>query len=239
MTLIQWHVLSSTRRKYEEELVKSIPCFAHERTYVTKTNHLAAIGQLHYNAHRTGKEHHLRIRLEYPADFPRSAPHVFDHDHVLRTGNDGHLLHTHELCLTLAARGEFTLNSPTLTAEVLGAALVWFRKREIYNKNGDWPGQAERHGLYADIDLLVERGIITDEQTMTDWLMRHATTPSGQLTSPDRYAQCPCGSGKRVRFCHKDDLNQLFKRLDRIQNEHSLANVLGSKDGGATHESRP
>ena len=85
----------------------------------------------------------------------------------------------------------------------------------IFDRTGKWPGVAEKHGIDAVIDLLVERHVINDVTIISTWLHQHATI-NGRPCNPDIYAPCPCGSGKRLKFCHRDDLQPLFKRLMHI-----------------------
>lgn len=238
MNTIQWHRLSTARLQRERELLTTIPYFTLERTRLTPTSDFTATGTLHYIGRRSSKQHTLRVRLEYPRTFPRESPRVYDHESVLKPDPNGHLLSTHELCLTLPERGEFSTGADHLTREVLDAALLWFHKRHLYDKNGTWPGLAERHGIFAIIDLLIERGVIPDEHTIIEWIMTHALTQAGHLTTPDRYAPCPCGSGKRVRFCHGNELDPIYKRLERMPRAAHVTTALGNKDGEPHHGQR-
>ena len=205
----QWHQLSRVLAASERERLASAPCFRLE--YVATEENFTAIGTLHF-LRRCGKEYTFRIRLEYPRHYPKSPPRVFDHERAFTPTLDGHLFDTYEICLTLPERGEFTTISEQLTHDVLTATLVWCHKRLIFDHTGNWPGLAEEHGLRAVMDLLVERRIIPDAATMSTWLKEHATI-SGHPCTPDIYAACPCGSGKRLKFCHREDLRPLFKRL--------------------------
>jgi len=118
-----------------------------------------------------------------------------------------------KFCITLLEREEFTLGTADLTEHVVSAALLWWRKRVIYDRTGKWPGPAERHGINAVIDLLVERHVAPDATTLSAWLLANATTEQGFARVPDRYAPCPCGSGKATKFCHDDSLRPLVHRL--------------------------
>lgn len=209
----QWHEFSLARRQRESDILNALPYFHLERTRIDADGRFAAVGELHYVGHRSGKECVLRIRIVYPRAFPRQIQRLYDHDRVLRVDPDGHMFGQHELCLTLLEREEFPLGTPDLTEHVLGAALLWWRKRVIYDRSGKWPGPAERHGINAVIDLLVERQVAPDATTLSAWLLANATTEQGFARLPDRYAQCPCGSGKATKFCHDDALRPLVQRL--------------------------
>jgi ubiquitin-protein ligase len=128
-----WHQLSPARRDRERERLANTPYFTLERT--STNDRFTAIGTLHF-IRRGGKEYRFRIRLEYPRHYPKRPPHVFDHDHQFAPSLDGHLFSTHEICLTLPERREFSTVSEQLTQEVLGATLVWFHKRLLFDRNG-------------------------------------------------------------------------------------------------------
>ncbi len=226
---LQWYQIAASRLERERSYLASLAFFALKRTYCDQTSNFIAIGILHYVGQRSGKTHTMTVRLEYPRGFPKKAQYVFDHDRMFAVGSAGHLLGNHELCLTLTERGEFSLGSETLTEEVLGATLVWFHKRLIFERSGEWPGPAERHGINAVLDLLVERHTVCDIASIRTWLQRYAVAPSGRPTAPDLYAPCPCGSGNRLKFCHREELKPLFDRLSRVPADRQLSQLLDVK----------
>jgi hypothetical protein len=225
----QWHELSSSRLQQERGILNGLPYFRLEHAGVGTDDHLTAVGVLHYVGRRSGKEDALRIRIVYPRNFPRQIQRLYDHDRVVRVDHDGHSFGKHELCITLLEREEFTLGTADLTEHVLGAALLWWRKRVIYDRTGTWPGPAERHGINAIIDLLVERQVAPDATTLSAWLLANATNTDGLACTPDRYASCPCGSGKATKFCHDDALRPLIQRLKAFAPDIPLVRGLDLK----------
>jgi hypothetical protein len=227
-TTRHWYELSTAHRERERHQLAVLPYFTLDRTSINDERRFTAIGTLHFTGRRSGKQHEFRIRLEYPPHFPKETPRVFDHDKRFTTSLDGHLFSTHEICLTLPERSEFSTGSDELTHEVLGATLIWFQKRLIFDRTVHWPGPAEPHGINAVIDLLVERHV-ADAITISAWLLTHARTPAGHLAQPDLYAPCPCGSGKRLKFCHRDDLQLIFNRIAHFPTTYQLTEVLEIK----------
>ena len=210
--------------------MRALPYFTFEHTLVNDHDVFTAIGTLHYVAPRSGRTYALRVRAEYPWDFPRHPPRLYDHERVLTVDVDGHLFGKHELCLTLPERGEFSLGALDLTEQVMGAALLWWHKRVIYDHGEKWPGPAERHGINAVIDLLVERHVVADAATLSTWLLAYATTTAGTVQLPDPYTPCPCGSGTKLKFCHRDDLAPLLRRLRLLPVASPLAACLDLKE---------
>jgi hypothetical protein len=165
-------------------------------------HHLIVIGVLKHKRQYSGEES-LRVRVEYPVDFPRSVPRVFDHDRVFVPSAKGHQFPDHALCLHFPPRATFSTNSTLLIAEVLGAALNWVIKRNIFERNGRtlWPGAAEEHGLAKPYRQLVldvaaqSRSIFT--LLWVEWALRTRQFP--KLDAP-----CPCISGRRLSACHEE-----------------------------------
>ena len=230
-TAPQWHQLSADRSARERRRLAELPYFKLETTNIDKALKFIAIGMLHFTGARSGAHQQFRVRLEYPARFPHVPPRMFDHDRRFTPSLDGHLFSTYEICLTLPERHEFSVGLDDLTEEVLGATLIWFHKRLIFDSTKQWPGPAERHGINAVIDLLVERQVVADATAISRWVMSHATAPTGTPGKPDLYAPCPCGSCKRLKFCHRDELQPVFARLAQLPGDCRLAAALDLKEG--------
>jgi len=210
-----WYLLSPSRLEAERQILCSLPFFTFEHEYF-RDQLWIVIGTLHFTWERSQKQEHLQVRLEYPDRSPQEIPSVFDNKRVFVTGAAGHLFSNHAICLTCPERREFSLGSEDLVEEILGATLVWFNKRLIFEKNGrkDWPGPAERHGVLARIDLQIEKAGLTDNSKVVNWTNQlcDAALKGKGLYPLDPYEPCPCGSAKKLKFCHGEHL-QLILRL--------------------------
>lgn len=211
-----WYLLSPSRLEAERQRLRSLPFFTFEDEYF-RDQLWIVIGTLHFTWERSQKQEHLQVRLEYPDLFPQKIPSVFDNKRVFVTGAAGHLFSNHAICLTYPERREFSLGSEDLVEEILGATLVWFNKRLIFEKNGcrDWPGPAERHGVLACIDLQIEKAGLTDNSHVVNWTKQlcDAALRGERLSPLDPYEPCPCGSGKKLKFCHGDNLRPILTLL--------------------------
>lgn len=147
-----WHRISPSRLLLERSIWTSLGYFVFEREIFAPDEKLLVIGKLLFIRERSGRKEEFRVGLEYPHDFPRSFQRVLDYDKRFIVGADGHLMESHQLCLTLPERRESDLTSSALTEEVLGASLIWFDKRLIYERTQDWPGHSERHGAWVKLD---------------------------------------------------------------------------------------
>ena len=113
----------------------------------------------------------------------------------------GHKFASHALCLRFPYRAEFSKDAALVTAEVLQASLNWLIKRNIFERTGQWPGEAEEHGFARPLRTLVfERAVATGNGYLTFWV--DVALEFNLLPRID--AACPCQSGKSVRNCHSE-----------------------------------
>lgn len=192
----------SCSQKVEEEIarLRAVEFFRYE-------NHKISNGQLHvvgtvYRERRYGGTESLRIRLEYPDNFPGEEPTVFDCDKQFKPSPDGHQFSNYALCLRFPfRRNEFNFRIDNLGEEVLGATLSWLIKRNIFERTREWPGQAEEHGWAKPLaKLAMEAAQDTRNYLLEVWAELCITN----LILPKLDRECPCGRGKRVSDCHSD-----------------------------------
>jgi hypothetical protein len=218
MASFPWYRISRERLDFERSVLGSLPYFRAENQYFDFLKRLIVIGTLTYSRPRSGRVESFRIRLEYPDRFPKHAQRVYDHEKVFQPGNEGHLP-GYRLCLTLPERGEFSTGTEKLTEEVLGAALIWFDKRLIFERNRcKWPGPDERHGALAKIDLYIQRAGLSDNQDVVGWAdaLCRSAAKGGRYFEIDVYSPCPCGSGRKFKFCHFNELRPLIKLVQEL-----------------------
>lgn len=138
----------------EIELIKEVGFFSYEG-HTIQGGRLSVIGVLSHERAYSGSES-LRVRLEYPDDFPDTEPAVYDRDKVFEPIVAGHQFPDYGLCLRFPGREAFAKDVKLTSGEVLGAALNWLVKRGIFERSGrkNWPGEAEPHGWarpYAEL----------------------------------------------------------------------------------------
>jgi hypothetical protein len=160
----------------------------------------SVIGTVSHNRPFCGEES-LRLRLEYPDDFPQGEPLVFDHEKVFVPSANGHQFQDGRLCLRFPEREEFSKDVNSLSREVIGAAWNWMVKRNVYerDKTKGWPGDAEAHGYAEPYGQLVLEQLIAANDSFLDvwaeWAIR-ARSP----VQP--HGPCPCLSGRSLTKCH-------------------------------------
>src|SRR5258708_21123532 len=166
--------------------------------------------------------------MRYPWRFPATFERIYDREKRFELCENGHLFADHQLCLTLKERREFSLNTEALTEEVLGAALLWFDKRLIFERNGrtKWPGPAEVHGSQAQVNLILEQAGLLDSADAIQWAneLHHRALLDHRFVPFDPYSLCPCSSGKKLKFCHGETFIQFGRLLKRVAEAGAVLN---------------
>jgi hypothetical protein len=180
---------------------------------------LVATGMIARDREYGGSER-LRVRLEYPDRFPLLEPRVYDHDHVFQPSAAGHQFPDFKLCLHFPERPEFTQDENALADEVLGAALNWMIKRNIFERNErHWPGEAEPHGYAEPYKRLALERAAQGKGFMLPWV-EFALATGNQSRGG---APCPCLSGAPLGACHPElarlvDMAIICSRLENSSN---------------------
>jgi len=215
-----WYKLTPRRLNLEREILRSLPYFELRTDGFDDSGRFRPTGTVVYRGEYSGRIERFDVALEYLDRFPYVAQPVYDERKRFGVCEGGHLFSDHQLCLTLRERNEFSLGSEALTEEVLGASLLWFDKRLIFERSGrkKWPGPQEVHGFRAKVIFVLEQsGLLGNEQAL-QWANRlyDQACESHRYIPMDPYSPCPCGSGKRHRFCHGETITRLGPIFRRI-----------------------
>lgn len=191
-------VWTSARVEHEFEILSHLHFFR-ILTHCVTNDGLQIIGVLNFTQEETGRIHSLKVRLEYPQEYPWAVPSIFDQDKQFRPSANGHQFPDHKLCLSFPEREEFGIGSEQLSSEVLGASLIWLDKRYIFERNNKWPGEAEEHGWARPLRRLLKEEARRSHNAYigawTDWII-------ADLAAPQFHRGCPCCSGKKFLDCH-------------------------------------
>ena len=117
-------IWTPARVKHELEALSNLHFFR-LLTHGLTNGMLQIEGVLSFTQEETGRIYSLKVRLEYPREYPWAVPSVFDQDKQFRPSANGHQFPDYRLCLSFPEREEFGLASEQLSSEVLGAALIW------------------------------------------------------------------------------------------------------------------
>ena len=144
-----------------------------------------------------------------PASFPEDEPVVFETGRRIPRIVDRHVFPKHGNCC-IGIWEEWLLTTPDHRFETFlnGIMHDYFVSQTYYEAKGEWPFGERSHGalgvLESYADLL---GLAPGAKIVADYL---------DLLSRQKikgHAWCPCGSGKRLRQCHSDELRELSSRI--------------------------
>ncbi len=215
-----WYKLRPQRLTLEREILRGLPYFELRSDSFDENGHFRPTGTVVYCGEYSGRIERFDVALEYLDRFPHAFQLVYDEQKRFLICEGGHLFSDHQLCLTLLERNEFSLGSETLTEEVLGATLLWFDKRLIFERRGrkKWPGPQEVHGFRAKVNFALEQSGLLGNEKAVEWANRlyNQVCETHRYIAIDPYSPCPCGSGKKHRFCHGETIARLTPILQRI-----------------------
>ena len=84
----------------------------------------------------------------------------------------------------------------------------YFVSQTYYEVNGVWPFGERSHGMLGVLEAYADLlGVALDSKIVADNLNLLSRR---QIKG---HALCPCGSGKRLRQCHSDDLKRLSQKI--------------------------
>lgn len=150
-----------------------------------------------------------RIQAALTAGFPAQEPVVFETGGRIPRIADRHVFPKDGNCC-LGIWEEWLLTAPDHRFETFltGPMHDYFVSQTYYEVNNIWPYGERSHGprgvLESYSDIL---GIRPDPKIVTDYL--HLLS----RVEIKGHAVCPCGSGKRLRQCHSEDLWKLSAKI--------------------------
>lgn len=180
----------------EVERLRAVEFFEYEQHSVEPWK-LCVTGVLRCQRKYGGTES-LRVKLEYGPKFPQMEPAVFDHDRVFEPSPAALQFSNYALCLRFPFREEFSADVAVLGRQVLGAALHWMIKRNMFERTGQWAGE-EEHGWVKPLAALArERARETGNAYVAMWI---EVALEFKLL-PRLREHCPCQSGRELGKCH-------------------------------------
>lgn len=148
------------------------------------------------------------IRMELPVRYPSLEPKVFEIGGRIPREADRHVNHDGDCCVTVWEHWLATAPDRSIAGYINGPLHEYFLGQFLFERKGRWPFGERAHGTpgleqaYAEV-----LGITTNRRQ----LLYHLRLLSQDW--PKGHWRCPCGSGKRLRHCHRDELEAMHSRL--------------------------
>lgn len=170
------------------------------------------------------------IKALVPAEYPKHEPILQCDPKEIPWKVDRHVFEKNgKACL--CARSETRVHWPwgsDLTDFFTKLVHPFFVGQFYYDTHGEWPPTGERsHGkdgiLEAFDELLAEFGDPSEEQ------VRAVLKLLARKNIPKGHEWCPCGSGKRLRDCHRELIVRLRSCVDPRHAELDFNEAFGAR----------
>ena len=143
------------------------------------------------------------VDLRIPNDYPEGIPRLYCRREEIPWTEDRHVMGSGVACLCVSS--EYRLHWPRgsdLTDFLTCFVVPYFARQAYYQTHGQWPpGQERTHGDAGIVeslsDTLSELGS-PSVATIERFLIVLASHGHPKASDP-----CPCGSGKKIRKCHR------------------------------------
>ena len=154
------------------------------------------------------------IDLEVPGNYPRGIPKLWCDRTEIPWEADRHVYPNGLACLCVSS--EYRKHWPPgsdLTDFLSILVRPYLIGQAYYQDHGHWPSGRERsHGVEGIIeayqDFLAPLGAVTPP------VIENFVRLLARRTDPKGHEPCPCGSGKRLRNCHRSFLVTLRRAID-------------------------
>jgi hypothetical protein len=169
------------------------------------------------------------IEVEFPRRYPRDMPVVRETGGRMPWTIDRHVLPNGNTCLFVAEeRWRVYPEGSSLLAFLTGPVQSFFVSQAHYEITGKWPFGQRSHGMKGIFEHYSELLGTNDTGTILRYinLLRRREV--------NGHHQCPCGSGQILRHCHREQLEDLRRKIpyETARQTWQLIETLGSlKDG--------
>lgn len=163
-----------------------------------------------------GEYDSFEVKIAVPANFPEDEPVVFETGGRIERVLDRHIFEKHGNCC-VGVYEEWLLLSDNCSLEEYFLGPVddyffsqhWYETKLAQTGKGEWPLGERSHGLKGELEAFGEiLGLEPDAKLIADHLKVLCKNPiKGHLS-------CPCGSGKRIRNCHRERIDQIRRAVN-------------------------
>lgn len=150
----------------------------------------------------------FNIKMEFPERYPRQEPKVFEVSGRIPRTPDRHINGGGDCCVTVWEHWLATAPDHSVTSFLNGPLNEYFLGQLCVEQTGKWPFGERPHGLPGLEEAYADALGIPNKR---EGLLYHLRLLS--LSWPKGHWLCPCGSGKILRHCHRDDMLTMHRRI--------------------------
>lgn len=148
------------------------------------------------------------IRMELPVHYPCFEPKVFETGGRIPREPDRHINPDGDCCITVWEHWLATAADQSIAGYINGPLHEYFLGQFWFEKTGRWPFGERAHGTAGLEQAYAEVLRVANNRRQ---LLYHLRLLSQDW--PKGHWRCPCGSGKRLRYCHRNELEAMHQRV--------------------------
>lgn len=148
------------------------------------------------------------IRMELPVHYPCFEPKVFETGGRIPREPDRHINPDGDCCITVWEHWLATAADQSIAGYINGPLHEYFLGQFWFEKTGRWPFGERAHGTAGLEQAFAEVLRVANNRRQ---LLYHLRLLSQDW--PKGHWRCPCGSGKRLRYCHRNELEVMHQRV--------------------------
>ncbi len=149
------------------------------------------------------------VKIIVPPDYPRSEPKVFEVGDRIPRCADRHINPDGDCCVTVWEHWLATADDQSFADFLSGPLYEYFLSQYWFERTGTWAFGERAHGARGLHDAYAEVLVIADQKV--DDVVYFLRLLSQDW--PKGHWLCPCGSGKILRFCHRQKVLELHERV--------------------------
>ncbi len=154
-----------------------------------------------------------RISILHPSDYPKSPPIMFGDDPKLPMDDlDRHMISGGQACLAvqtdLIIRWVKAPRIVPFLDRLVAPFLVWQVHFDAFGRPPSWGERS--HGAKGILEFYAEALALPVDESTLGFIRLVA-----RKNDPKGHEECPCGSKKRLRYCHRDHILKARQTLSR------------------------
>lgn len=153
----------------------------------------------------------IRIRVDFPANYPADEPTAYDDAGTFSPSLDRHILKDGQFCLWLPPCTPWDRDDPRRLLRFLDEVTVFLERQLIYEITRKWPGGQYDHGAAGYRQFMLTALGENEEHLRSLFPVIIGTA------RPSRNDLCPCGSNRKYKRCHAEPVESIIYRIGRAR----------------------
>lgn len=150
----------------------------------------------------------FEIEMELPNRYPGREPRVFEIAGRIPRKPERHINPYGDCCITVWENWLVVAQDHSFTSYINGPLNEYFLGQFWFEQKGEWPFGERSHGEKGLIEAYADALGIANKKEVIEYHLKLLSRDW-----PKGHWLCPCGSGKILRQCHRNDLWAMHERV--------------------------